>query len=153
MKIKIYMSVIPLMSAFLSGFVVPQASFPIMPSDNNSSNSQSPQSQHDKLSRVAADRFIKAGVTNSIDISMQYGMPNIAMKNSDGNAVWMFQAKSVIFGVRMDHGSNTNIGFGASSLASSMRSNTEVSSKSTILTITFDSNGIVESYDSQTTLN
>ncbi|MEO1925751.1 MAG: hypothetical protein ABGY08_07185 [Gammaproteobacteria bacterium] len=129
----------------------PQASFPQLPQQN--SNTNSPQSQHDKLSRIKADQFIVVGKTNAADISMHYGVPNIAMKATDGKDIWMYQAKSIALGVRMDSGANINHGSGGVSSTSSMRMNNEFSAKSTMLRIYFNLSGVVEDYDSQTTLN
>ncbi|PCI62503.1 MAG: hypothetical protein COB35_03625 [Gammaproteobacteria bacterium] len=139
------------MVSILTACVAPQAYFPQLPQQNVNTNS--PQSQHDKLSKIKADQFITVGQTNAADISMHYGVPNIAMKGTDGNDIWMYQAKSMVSGVKMDSGTNINASIGGASSASSMQMNNEFSSKSTMLRITFNLAGIVESYDSQTTMN
>jgi len=140
------------MASILTACVTPQAYFPQLPQQQNA-NANSPQSQHDKLSEMKADQFITIGKTNAADIALHYGVPNIAMKGTDGNDIWMYQAKSMVSGMKMDSGTNINTSLGGASAASSMQMNTEFSAKSTMLKITFSLSGIVEAYDSQTTMN
>ena len=135
----------------LTACIAPQAYFPQLPAQESYGNS--PQSQHDKLSKAKADEFITIGETDVTKISFHYGVPNIAMKNDDGNDVWMYQAKSVFADVKLDSGTNVNSRLGSASTASSVQGRTEVSSKSTTLKVTFNAAGIVTSYYSQTTLN
>jgi hypothetical protein len=136
---------------FLTACIAPQANFPLLPGQTFSNNT--PQSQHDKLSKRKADEFITIGETDIVKVGFHYGEPNVAMINSDGDNVWMYQAKSVLVGVKYDSGTNVNTNLSAFSSATSQQGQTEVSAKSTMLRITFNSAGIVTSYDSQTTSN
>jgi hypothetical protein len=135
----------------LTGCVAPQAYFPQMPVQQGSLNT--PSSNHAKFSQVKAEEFIVMGKTNAAEIVMNYGEPNLTMKNPEGEDVWMYQAKSVLVGVDVDSASNINVGLGSSSSAMSTRGATEVSSKSTVLKITFDPIGIVKNFESHTTMN
>lgn len=139
-------------SFFVSTLVgcVHPAGFPVLP-QNHSNNA--PSALHDKYSSFSADTFIVIGKTTSVDITMEYGVPTVAMKNESGEDVWLYQARSVLVGTNMDMGSNVNVGLLGSSTAISSQSSTEVSSRSTTLSIIFDSKGIVKDYKSQTVFN
>ncbi|WP_193248850.1 hypothetical protein [Vibrio navarrensis] len=140
------------LSVFVSTIVgcVNPASFPVLPQGNSKN---SPSALHEKYSAYSADKFIVIGKTNSVDITMEYGIPTVAMKSESGEDVWLYQARSVLVGTNMDMGSNVNVGLLGSSTAISSQSNTEFSSRSTTLTVIFDSNGIVKDYKVQSTIN
>jgi hypothetical protein len=121
----------------------------------NSSFANSPNSpsNHHKLSQSYADANITVGVDDVLSIPIKFGTPVYETKDSSGDLVWVYQARTSAVSTQGKFGSNYNHGILSGSTASAFEVMTEAGKRSTTLKVTFGKNNKVKDYKSSVSID
>jgi len=127
----------------------PQAMFPEGIATNSSfSNNPNAASNHERFSKRYADAHITVGKDNVLSIPLKFGTATMESRDSQGDMVWVYQARTSTVGTQAKFGSNYKMGFMSGSSASAFESMTETSKRITTLKVAFYKSGVVKSYSS-----
>ena len=116
------------------------------------SNQSDAENLHDTYSPAAADAFLERGKTTVIDISLKYGQPLTAMKDEEGNNIWIYQVRTSNIDVNMQGGTGVNVGLLNSRSSTAMQSNTAITTRVTTLKLVIDQDGYLKDYESTISL-